>query len=189
MMNLGAFKVTCRPARLMGFLVLVLATCSNLNHITVHQTSTTTVAKATPLQALLGNIDFAGFNNIDFSQNDTIKNQGITKNEIESVKVKSFTLAITAPTTADFSFLASIKFFVTCDGHPKQLIASGENFGAQKSIGLDVTDTDIGPCVVAPSMTISSDVTGQPPPNDTTINADIAFDVGVDIKGALCGSR
>ena len=49
----------------------------------------------------------------------------------------------------------------------------------QKNIVFELDDVDISEYVVQDSMSITTEVTGSPPSEDTSIEADIALEIGV----------
>src|SRR5690349_6135661 len=89
--------------------VLGLRTCENIDNFDIPVTAEATVPKATLIDELLGPLEFAGFNSIDLSQD--FRNQGVTKDDIDSVHIKSMTFKIKAPAGANFDFLESLTFF------------------------------------------------------------------------------
>lgn len=167
---------------------LCVLMCASLTHIDVTQSATTVVPQGNVVTSLLGSLAFTGFGNMDLAQNATVKNQGVSKNQIKTVHIKSFILKITDPGDQTFNFISSLKFFVETTGQERKLIASGDNFGDVTEVGLEVEDVDLSPYVTAASMNIVSEVTGHAPDHDTTIMATAVFDVEINPKGILCGS-
>src|SRR5687767_12227375 len=108
--------------------LLSLTFCSGVDNFQIDEKSTAVIPGATVVETLV-DIPFAGFGDIDLTQNETLKNRGATKDQIDSVKVTRLTLTVTAPESGqDFRFLQSLKFFVESPGVPRALIASGGPF-------------------------------------------------------------
>jgi hypothetical protein len=169
-------------------LLAALATCSGLDNFEISEKSQSMIPGKSALQTVLGNIGFGQFADLDITQNATLKNQGVTKNQIDSVRMTRLVLTIKAPPGEDFTFLNTLEFFVASDGLEKKRIAHGGSFPVGSStVELEVDDVDLKPYVVAPSMDITTEANGQPPDQDTTVEAEIVLDVDVDVGGAVCG--
>jgi hypothetical protein len=160
-----------------------LPMCSGLTHINVSAGGKAQVPAATLIDKLLGNVAFAGFDKVDFSEE--FKNQGVTKDQVNSVKLKSMTLKIEAPPGGNFDFIQSVAFFAQADGIDKVQIASMDTIPkGQKELDLVVNaSAELKPYVVAPSMQIVSQVQGSKPDMDTTVSAGVVLDVDVHIPG------
>ncbi|WP_394839881.1 hypothetical protein LVJ94_23620 [Pendulispora rubella] len=156
-----------------------LATCSNLDNIDVDAEGQGTIPAATPLEKLLSNFDLGGFNNIDFSQ--SFKNQGASKDDVDSVRVKSFELSIPAPPGQTFDFLQSVAFYAEASGHPRVRIAHLDTVpkGASSlQVSVD-PGVELKPYVVAPQMSITTQASGSRPDQETTVKADVRLDVDI----------
>lgn len=170
----------CR--KLLPAVALVTAiTCDNLDNIDVDAGGKVTVPAGTIVDKLLsGALHFAGFDKIDFSQD--FANQGVTKDQVDSVRLTSLTLSIESG--SNFDFLQSISFSVEADGEPATEIARIDAVPkGVKTIELDVSDAELKPFVVAPSMRITGKAEGSRPDEETTIAASAVFDVDVHIPG------
>jgi hypothetical protein len=167
---------------------LPLVTCSGIDNFQIDEKSSTTIPGATLIEQLV-NVGFAGFGNIDITQNTSLKNQGVTKDQIDSVKLSHVTMRITNPPSGqDFTFMSSLKFFVEAPGVQRALIAQGGPFpeGAL-TVDLQIEDVELAPYAAAERMTITTEANGQRPRQDTTIEATMGLDVDVNIGGAICG--
>jgi hypothetical protein len=164
---------------------LVSLTMCNLDHIDVSVGGKATIPKASLLNTLLGNLAVTGFGSIDFSEQ--FQNQGVGKGDVDAVNMKTFTLTIDAPAAGNFDFIDAISFFAEASGVPKVQIATLSPVPKGKTkldLVVDAT-VDLAPFVVAPSMSISSQVKGSAPAEDTTVDAEVVLDVNVHIPG--CG--
>src|SRR5437016_5052746 len=161
---------------------LTVAACGcGVTRFDVHASSTTTVP-GNPALPLLSVIPFgASFTNFDLSQQQDFQNQGVTKNQIDSCKLKALKLTVTSGQSLD-QFLTSIKFFAETSGQPQVLVAQKTSIPANStSLTLDVMDVELLPYVTAPSMTITTQTNGHQPAQDTTIKADATFSVDAKI--------
>lgn len=170
---------------LLGTLALgMLAGCSNADNFDVPVDAKATIPAATILDQLLDPLSFGGLENIDFTQE--LKNQGVTKADVDSVHLTSFSLAITAPAGQTFDFMDSVSFSVETEGQPKALVASLKSVpkGSTK-IELTVeSSVELAPYVVAPSMRMTTSVQGKRPMQETQIAAHLVFDIDVNITGS-----
>lgn len=168
--------------------VLVLIACGSLSRISVSQNATATIPGATLLEQLAGDLSFGGLGSFDISQSAEFKNQGVKKEQINSVTLKALTLTVTSPSNGDFTFLEKLSFFVEAPGVEKKEIAKGGPFTVgQKTVSLTVLDVELAPYATAASMTFTTAATGKKPSNTTTIDAKVTLDADVNIGGLICG--
>ena len=182
-----------RRATLWGRILVVLAAlgaCGGLDTFDIAESSAATIQGASILEQIVGDVGFGGFLNMDISQSEEFKNQGVEKNQIDSVRLKTLTLTITNPPSGqDFTFLESLKFYAEAEGLARTLIATGGPFAAgSSSVGLDVEDVELAPYASAPSMNVTTEATGRRPGQDTTVDAAIVLTVDANVSGAVCGN-
>lgn len=176
-------------SRASAFVVLTLLACGGLDIIDIEESSTTTVQGGNILQQLVGNLGFSSFTAMDITANEELKNQGVDRQDIDSVKLTALTLKIVSPASGvDFTFLDSIEFYVEAPGLPLQLIARGGSFQpGLRTVGLDVEDVDLADYAASGTMSITTNASGNQPSEDTTIEATVKLEVDVNVDGALCG--
>lgn len=178
-----------RHTRLFALGVLVaLGNCGGLDNFEIHEDATAVIPGGTLLDQLASDAGFDGFLNMDVDQSQELKNQGVRKNQIDSLKLKQLTLEITQPAGQDFTFLESLEFFIEAAGLPRKRIASGGPFASGATrVELAVDDVELKPYATAESMNVTTQVTGRRPPQETTVKAALTFGVDVDVLGAACG--
>ena len=182
---------TTRSLRLV-VLMIALVTCggNSISHISVTQTASTTIEAGTLLEQLAGDaFGFGGLGGFEITESSEFKNQGVKREQINSVKLKSLTLSITsAASDQDFRFLESLAFFVESAGLPKKEVARGGPFqmGA-KEVSLTVLDVELAPYASAASMTFTTNAKGQKPKNTSIIMAKVILDADINIAGVVCG--
>lgn len=162
-----------------------LVTCSGLDNIEVEATGTTVVPEASILDEVLGQLSFAGFDSFDISQSQEFRNQGYSKDQVDSVRLERFSLTVRDPDDGNFDFLDRIAFTVTAEGLPPVEIASLDPVpvGASR-IELDVVaGVELQPYVLAPSLTIETTASGRRPAVETTVDASVVFDIDVNVSG------
>jgi hypothetical protein len=174
----SATRHTIALASLVG-----LTMCANLDNIDVSVGGKASIPKSTLIDKLLGSVAFGGFDSVDFTTE--LKNQGVTKNDVDAVHLKTMTLAVESPDTGNFDFIQSVHFFAQADGLDKVEIASMDSIPkGKRQLDLIVNaNADLKPYVVAPSMRILSEVQGARPAEDTTVAASVVLDVDVHIPG------
>ena len=177
--------------RRLGLLLLVLITCGGLNHLTVSQTASATIPGATLLEQFFGDVGFGSLVSFDITQAQELKNQGVKRSQIDSVKLQTLALTITAPANGqDFTFLDSISFFVDAAGQPHKEIARAGPFAqGTRSFNFTLLDVELAPYAAAPSMTFSTAAKGRKPASDTTLEAKVVLGVDVNVGGLLCGAK
>lgn len=183
-MSFLSFSFPTRARSLFAIAALAgMCTCDSIDNFDVDIDSKATIPKATVLDTVLGLVTFGDFDKIDLSHD--LKNQGVTKDDVDSVKLKTMTLTIEAPDGQNFDFLTSLSFFAEAGGLDKVQIASlAEVPKGKRELELVInSDVDLKPYVVAPSMTVSSQIKGSRPKNDTTVSAHVVLDVDVHIPG------
>ncbi len=179
-----------RAGQALGYTTMFLVlTCSGLDDFDVEQSASTTIQGAGIAGQILSIApDFAGFSSLDISQTSEFENQGVTKDDIDAVYVKSFTLRLTAPPGGDFTFLHTIAFYAEAEGVERKLIASGGDFPAGVTeVELDVEDVNLKAYAVERAMAITTEATGEAPIEDTEIEAHIVLSVDVNVGGVVCG--
>lgn len=161
---------------------VALCTCGTLDRFDVGTSASATVQKSTlPVaEDLLGLLPFEGLNEISFEED--IANQGVSEDQIDSVKLKSLVLH-TGESGLPLDFIESVEFYVIADGEPRVLVATGSDFEGETSAELDLPDQELKPYVIAPSMTFEAEVKGKRPEQDTTVTADVTLTVDATVPG------
>jgi hypothetical protein len=127
--------------------------------------------------ALPGLDNFASF---DISQTQDFKNQGVSKDHLESVKLKSIVMKVKDPAGGNFNFIDKIQFFAQLpnDDSSKVQIAHKDSVPRDTNqFNLDIDNVELLKYVVAPSMKITTSASGRSPAQDTTITVNVIFDV------------
>ena len=167
------------------FCLLAANSACGADVITIEQSSTSQIEAGSIFENFIGDMGFGDFLNMDLSQSDELKNQGVSKDQIDSVKLTNFVLIITAPDSdQDFSFLDSLTFNVEAPNVARKKLAQGGPFAdGTRKVTLNVENLELAPYVSAEKMDIISAVSGHRPRHDTTIRADLTFRVDVRVFG------
>lgn len=160
-----------------------MATCDGIDNFEVEVGGKGVVPAGTLIDEVLGTLDVDALQSIDLSQE--LENQGVTKDDVDSVQMIRFTLRIEGPPGATFDFLESVAFYAETEGQPRVLVAEIQDVPAGATeLELEVRpDVELRPYVVAPQMKISGEVEGTRPEEETTVAAEVVLDVDVTVPG------
>lgn len=163
--------------------LLGLTMCENVDNIDASVGGKAEIPASSPLDKLLGNLSLGGFDKVDFTE--SFKNQGVTKDDVDAVHMKTMTLIVEAPASGNFDFIQSVHFFAKADGLDKVEIATMDSIPkGKRELDLVVNAAaDLKAYVVAPSMQILSEVQGSLPDEATTVAAAVVLDVDIHIPG------
>ena len=147
-----------------------------------------TTIPAAPLGPLVPPLEsfptLSGLSSLDFNQTQDFQNQGVTKEQVSSARLKSLELKVSAPADQDFSFLDTLEFYAKA-GDRELLVASKRDISTlglkapYPVLKLDLRNTELQPFVTAPSMSISVRGTGRLPPREVRLQADVKLEVKV----------
>jgi hypothetical protein len=158
--------------------------CDAATRFEVAKTATTEVQGGDPLSQLLG-VAFPDLATFDLTSESEFQNQGVEKEDIDSVRIETFTLKVVSPSGQDLSFFKKIEFYVETADLPKVLVASQTEFPAGATeVELDLEDVELRDYVAADSMSVTTSVSAQQPKSDTTLEADVTFVVDASAQGA-----
>lgn len=181
-----------RPLLIAALTLPTLTACKDgvLTRIDVDGSAQTTVPGGSILTDLVGSLGFDGFTAMDITSAEELENQGVQPGDIKDVRLVTFELEAIDPSGADLSFIDEMTVSVAGPGLPTQVIASATDFPEGDAfVAFEIEDVDLTEYVVSESMTLTTDVTGNQPPDDTTVEARYLLDVGVTLQGARNASK
>ena len=124
---------------------------------------------------------FPGFSGFDIAQTEQFQNQGATKDNIQSVKLQSLVLTVTAPPGGNLGFLQSLSFSASdpSGNLPTVQVAQTSDFsGSPASVNLTIDAVELAPYAELPAMNLSSSAQLQScPSEDTTVEASVVLEV------------
>ena len=176
-----------RTGLLLPLLIAVVwvACDATLTTIEIEEESSATIPEGTLLEDLLGNLGFDSFLDMDITQAEELQNQGVQDEDIHGVYLTQLELEVSSPAGGDFSFLESVNFYVEAPDLDRVHVASCTAFTDGGSlVSFDLMDVDLHDYVVSESMTLTSEVTGHRPDDETTVEARFALDIEVTVQGA-----
>lgn len=151
---------------------------ADLDNFDITITETTTIQGGGVVTDLLGQIDFAGFNDFDIEDNQEFQNKDIPKSNIEWTKVRKLHLQLLTPQGNTFDFVDSIRFYIESPQHDKvQLGRSGAVDASADEILFLLDNVDIAPYLKDESMNISTEFHGRQPSKDTEVQVTMDFEI------------
>lgn len=162
---------------------LTLTACAPSSFETELKGETTVPAGTTELNAFPAIASFAG---LDFNQNQDFKNQGISKDEVSSVKPAAIELRLLSPSEADFRFLDTLEFYAKA-GDREARIARRQDISLLRLnapnpvLRMEKEDVELQPFVAAPSMSIIVRGRGRMPEQEVRLQAVVVLNVQVDL--------
>ena len=165
---------------------------NELFSITIEENAQATIPGSSlgDLTDIIESLGFDGFSNMDISESEELQNQGVSAGDISSTNLEKFELAVLSPTDGDLSFLSEITVYVeTAELEPLRIAYSNSFPEGQSTVVFEVDEVDISEYVVQDSMSITTEVTGSPPSEDTSIEAHIALKIGVTSQGACNAAK
>jgi len=175
----------------MGIFLFGLIGCGDGKIATIEfsESSQAEVPGGGPLGALFSELGFDGFMDMSISESEELANQGVAPGDISSAEITNFTLSVLDPEGEDLSFINSLEIWVETEGIDPVMVASQTAFPeGSSSVEFNLEKVDIVAFVVSEKMTITTEVDGGLPAEDTTLEAVVDFAVGVTIQGALNAS-
>ncbi|WP_225411777.1 hypothetical protein [Stigmatella hybrida] len=135
----------------------------------------------TPLNAFPAIGSFAA---LDFDENQDFKNQDVSKDEVDSVRLQSLEVRLLSPGGADFGFLDTLEFFAKA-GDLEVRIARRRGIaqlGLQAPypvLRMELEDEELQPFIAAPSMSILVRGRGRLPEQEIRLQAVVLLGVEV----------
>ena len=165
--------------------LLLLAACGSPSFTTEVRGEAVVPGDPAPQSVVLNSLPAIGsFTSIDFNQNQEFQNQGVTKDEVSSVRVSQLRLSIVSPDGQDLGFLDEVRFYAKA-GNQEVLIAEAigvaERGVGKRELELGVRDAELQPYVTAPSMSILVRGRGRVPSQDVRLQAVVTLDVKVNV--------
>jgi hypothetical protein len=172
-----------RLASLLAAAGLGLAACAPSSFTTEVKGEATVPAGPPGVTTLLNAFPpISSFAGMDFDQNQDFKNQGVRKDEVTSVKVKSLTLQVLSPTDQDFTFLETVEFYARA-GDREERIARRQDISRlsprppNPTLSLSVDDVELQPFVSAPTMSLIVRGRGVMPDREVRLQAVVTLEV------------
>jgi len=115
----------------------------------------------------------------------SIDNNNTQKDLIQKIWLKSLQMSIVKPDGEDFSFLSTIKIYISAEGESEELIAWMDNVPTTAStISLSVTDADLKKFILKDKISLRTRITtDEINSSDYEVNLDTDFTVDAKILG------
>ena len=168
--------------------VLGLTACQSptLTTIQIDYTDSVVVEGSGLLGDLVTTLGFDGFADMNITDAEELANQGVEPGDVRDVRLATFELEAINPSDADLAFLSTMSVSAESDGLDTVEIATHSEFAAGVALAqFAIPDVDLTDYIVSESVTLTTDVSGELPAEDTTIEARVVIDVAVTLKGAI----
>lgn len=157
--------------------------------ITISESSEVVVGQGTLLEDVVGDLGF-DFTDMNLVDNTELQNQGVAPGDIRTAIMTSLELEALSPNDADLSWMSEMKLSVSGPDLDEVLLASQDTFPeGQALVSFDVEEIDLTAYIVSEKMTLTTDVTGMRPPEDTTVEARFSLKVGVTGQGVANAAK
>lgn len=165
-------------------LPIILGCAGGLFSISVGESASTTVEGGGLVGGLTGSLGFTGLSSMGITASEELQNQGVAPGDIDGASLVYFEMEA-LDGQGDLAFIDSLSVYVAAPDQPEQLLASSQDFPTgQAVVALSVEPLDLTPYIVSESMTLTTDVSGELPDEDTTVEARFELDVRVTGQGA-----
>jgi hypothetical protein len=121
---------------------------------------------------------------LDFNENQDFKNQDVSKDEVDSVRLQSLEVRLLGPGDADFGFLETLEFFAKA-GDLEVRIARRQGIDGlglaapYPVLRMDVEKEELQPFIAAPSMSLLVRGRGWQPEQEVRLQAVVVLGVEV----------
>ncbi len=157
--------------------------CSDLLTFPVSASGKATIEGSSILN--LVSIGFPDLTTFDITETEQFSNQGVNRDDIESVTLDALLLRVDSPEGQDLAFFDSVSFFMEAEGLDKILIAYQDDFPVDaREVSFIVEPHELRDYAAAESMTVTSEVSAHAPGKDTTIEVVVDFAVTATPSGA-----
>lgn len=167
----------------------VLLSGCGLDKFNVDLDATATVPGNPAANAILDALPFgASFQNVNVLDQKELRDAGVDAGDIDSARLRALRLEVQSGDALE-TWLESVAFYVEADGEPRVRVAHKEGIGALPA-GTTAIDLEVDPGVelkpyVSKPMTLSAEVTGKPPAQDTTIKSTATVRVDAAVSNFL----
>ncbi|GDX80212.1 hypothetical protein LBMAG42_20230 [Deltaproteobacteria bacterium] len=166
-------------------IVFFLGCDVTLTEIAVSGDTKTTVERGTLVEDLLGDLGFSDFVSMDLTAAEELQNQNVKPGDISSAVLTDFGLEAVSG-ASDLSFIETMDLLVEAASLPELRIAFATAFPeGEATVDFQTTGSDITSYVTSQALTLSTDMSGHRPDEDTVVRAYWTVTVGVTTQGAV----
>jgi hypothetical protein len=161
-------------------LLLAVTACGGLDEVDISRSATAMVPEG-PGGAVL-----SGALGLDLAiGRDALQQEGVDPEDVDSARLVALRLEVLSGANLE-SWLEAVAFHVEAPGLPRVLVAERSGIRAlpagTRSSELAVTGVDLKPYVLAPNATVTAEVSGSPPAEDTEVRATATIRVDVNVR-------
>lgn len=162
--------------------LLAVAACGDLDEVDVTRSGTAVVPGGPGGAALPGGAVGLGV----AVGRDVIEGEGIDPDDVDSARLVGLRVEILSGASLE-TWLDRVAFHVEAPGLPRVLVAERSGLRAlpagTRAVDLDVPGVDLKPYVLAPQATVTAEVSGSQPAEDTEVRATATIRVDVNVSG------
>lgn len=149
--------------------------------IEVSEDADTTVDGAGVLGGLLSTLDLGGLDDFDLSIEQELADQGVDEGDLRSVRITELSLT----GEPDLGFVSGMAVYVSATGIEAFEVATlGDVPAGATSATFTLDDVDLADAIAAGGLHFRVDASGEPPEDDTAVNASLTAEVTATPKGA-----
>ena len=162
-------------------LVLLITSCNAIDDLltfTIDNQTTFKISSGFPIGTAFNVIT----PDVSTNSSSTFENNNTRADLVKDVKISELKLTITNPTDKSFSFLKSVRLFISTDANDEIQLAYLENINSTtNTLNLICTEQSLDKYIKAPSYRIrTEDVLKESIAQDITVKADMKFRVTAD---------
>jgi hypothetical protein len=163
-------------------LAVALPACDSLDTFDVETSGTTTIA-GSPLgvSPLFPELELPGLTDFRFTESKAWKDNDLSADDVESVKLRSVKLNVLSPERGSLDFMDEITIAIEAPGLERKTIARKSVPDGVAEVSLDVPDVELKRYATSNEMEIVTTVTGKQPQETTTLRARAVFEVNAAI--------
>lgn len=164
--------------------LLAVTACGGLDEVDVSRSGAASVPGG-PGGAALS----AGSLSLDLGVGrDALEREGIDPDDVDSARLVALRLEALSGASLE-TWLDAVAFHVEAPGLPRVLVAQRSGIRAlapgTRTLDLEVPGVDLKPYVLAPSATVTAEVSGSQPAEDTEVRATATIRLDVSVSGLL----
>ena len=158
------------------FVLVIMCSCNNLKHFKFTEDFNTTATL--PHQAIIVGTSSVVSPDIPTNIAALLKQNNTRSDLVESAKLDSMTLTITAPAGQNFAFLQGAHIFIVADGQSDVEIAYRNNVSDQTAIlNMDIDDVELKTYLLKDSFQMKIVTT-----NGQTISSDLTINIHLKVR-------
>jgi hypothetical protein len=162
---------------------VLLAACGELDQVDLTRSAEATIpgsAGAPPLE-----VSAIGAVGLSIGR-DALAAEGVDPDDVDSARLRALRIEVVSGESLE-RWLSSVAFYVEAPGLARVLVAQRAGIrdlpAGTTAVELETTGVDLKPYLVAPTTSVTTEVSGSAPASDTTLRATATIRVDVNVSG------